>query len=383
MSWFNKPSSKPAPTANTNAISELQRLRGRQIASLVRAGGQAINHQQSIFDVVVRLVDARTLTLRITLPDEFPMQAPVIQTTSRVQHSWLDSQCRVAGHIDLASWSAHADIGRIVSDIVAEFQRSPPVPVGRGVSTPTVGASAASMYPTPAISTTPAAPSYQQPFHPHSQYPAYPGSAASSYGQQQPQPVVGSPYPPAPIAYNHGYGEQPKPREAASMTQSPAIPAVFPELEELSQAQLEKLVGDRATLKAYIKNMDSVVNFMKIYDDLVQGNHELAETNLGHEGSLQTLQSEVHALKQQVHTVQEALAAKQATQHELMAQFQPQAFVQRVSAAADEADNASEDIAARFTNGEIDVNQFVAEFLPTRKLYHVRTAKVERFVNQK
>ncbi|RHZ34828.1 hypothetical protein DYB37_009877 [Aphanomyces astaci] len=65
MSWFGKPTSKPAPAANTSAVSELQRLRGRQISSLVRAGGQAINHQQSIFDVVVRLVDSRTLTLRM------------------------------------------------------------------------------------------------------------------------------------------------------------------------------------------------------------------------------------------------------------------------------------------------------------------------------
>ncbi|RHY29412.1 hypothetical protein DYB32_006089 [Aphanomyces invadans] len=127
---------------------------------------------------------------------------------------------------------------------------------------------------------------------------------------------------PAPYA-SSSRGKMPSQQDAARQTQSPAIPAVFPELEALSVNQLEKLVTDRATLKAYIKNMDNVVNFMKLYDDLVKGNKDLA--------------------------------------------------------AADEADEASEDIAARFTNGDIDVNQFVAEFLPMRKLYHLRTTKVDRF----
>jgi len=39
--------------------------RGKQIASLIRSGGQAINYEQSVFDVVVRLPDTRILTLRM------------------------------------------------------------------------------------------------------------------------------------------------------------------------------------------------------------------------------------------------------------------------------------------------------------------------------
>ncbi|ETV86323.1 hypothetical protein, variant 1 [Aphanomyces astaci] len=339
MSWFGKPTSKPAPAANTSAVSELQRLRGRQISSLVRAGGQAINHQQSIFDVVVRLVDSRTLTLRITLPDEFPMQAPIIQTTSRVQHSWLDSQCRVTGHMDLSTWSAHADIGRIVTDIVTEFQRSPPVVIGRGgMSSPsmppppiTTSASATPMYPGP-TSASPLTPSYLQSFPPH--------ATSHQHSQQPPVPSLYPPYPsastaspstygyPAPYAsssagasYGQGSHQQqpPKPqRDVVRQTQSPAIPTVFPELESLSVNQLEKLVTDRATLKAYIKSMDNVVNFMKLYDDLVKGNRDMAESNLGYEAQLAPLQSDVQSLKQQLHQAQESLHAKQTQQRQAL-----------------------------------------------------------------
>jgi hypothetical protein len=53
-----------------------------------------------------------------------------------------------------------------------------------------------------------------------------------------------------------------------------------------------------------------------------------------------------------------------------------------VAHGAEEADEASEEIAARFTNGEIDVNQFLTEFHPIRKLYHLRSVKVERYLHQ-
>ncbi|RLO03052.1 hypothetical protein DYB28_002703 [Aphanomyces astaci] len=103
------------------------------------------------------------------------------------------------------------------------------------------------------------------------------------------------------------------------------------------------------------------------------------ESNLGYEAQLAPLQSDVQSLKQQLHQAQESLHAKQTQQRQALVHFQAEPLVARVAQAADEVDEASEEIAARFTNGEIDVSQFVTEFLPTRKLYHLRTTKVDRF----
>ncbi|KDO33686.1 hypothetical protein SPRG_19299 [Saprolegnia parasitica CBS 223.65] len=356
--FFGKAPPKPAPPVHTGASSELMRLRGRQIASLVRAGGQAINHEQSIFDVVVRLADARSLTLRISLPDEFPMQAPLIQTTSRVQHSWLDAQCRVVGHIDLASWGVHADLGRIVNDILSEFQRNPPVVAGRVTSTP------------PPAYHAPVSPAYTQPFYPSS-------SGAASYATPYNNNTSQS------SSYTREKTPPPlKARDPYMHTQTPAIPTSFPELDELSITQLEKLVSDRQALKAYIRNMDAVINFMKLYDDLVKGNAELAEKNLSYEGTLATLQMDIQSLKSQVQAAQEVLSLKQVRQQEILSRVRGDVLVARVTQAADEVDEATEDIGSRFTNGEMDVSQFLAEFLPSRKLYHQRMAKVERFNQQ-
>ncbi|OQR80957.1 hypothetical protein ACHHYP_16964 [Achlya hypogyna] len=374
--FFGKPAAKPTPPVNAGASSELMRLRGRQIASLVRAGGQAINHEQSIFDVVTRLPDTRSLTLRVTLPEDFPVQAPIIQTTSRVQHAWLDTQCRVIGHIDLSSWGVHADVGRIgtfslmyfhlsdnstVGDILNEFQRNPPVMAGRATATPPPP------YHSPATTSTPA---YSQPFYPSSQQqpPAY-----ASY----PSPSTSSPAPYSAYARE----TPPKPREHMH-TQTPAIPSSFPELDELSLTQLEKLVSDRQALKGYIRNMDPVINFMKLYDDLVKGNAELAERNLGFEGTISGLQNDIQSLKSQVQAAQEVLSLKQARQQEILSRVRADVLVARVTQAAEEVDEMTEDIGSRFTNGDMDVAAFLAEFLPARKLYHLRMAKTERFSQQ-
>ncbi|OQS03448.1 hypothetical protein THRCLA_04251 [Thraustotheca clavata] len=364
--FFGRPSQKssPAPSASP---SERDRLRGRQVASLVRAGGQAINIEQTIFDVVIRLPDSRTLTLRITLPDDFPMQAPLIQTTSRVQHRWLDSQCHVAGHIDLASWSVHADIGRIVSDIINEFQRNPPAMAGRTMSTPPPA------YHPPQPSITPA---YNQPFYAASQtqqqppsYTQYPASMLSTPASYKSYSRESTPPPQ-------------KPKEQYVHTQTPAIPTSFPELNELPTSQLENLVSDRQALKAYIRNMDSVINFMKLYEELLKGNTELAEKNLTFESTVADLQKDVQGLKTQVQAAQEVLNVKQARQQEILSRVRPDILVERVSQAAEEMDENTEDIGSRFTNGEMDVNQFLSEYIPSRKLYHLRAAKVESFKQQ-
>ncbi|KAF0705502.1 hypothetical protein AaE_014488 [Aphanomyces astaci] len=270
----------------------------------------------------------------------------------------------------------------------------PPAPI-------TTSASATPMYPGP-TSASPLTPSYLQSFPPH--------ATSHQHSQQPPVPSLYPPYPsastaspstygyPAPYAtssagasYGQGNHQQqpPKPqRDVVRQTQSPAIPTVFPELESLSVNQLEKLVTDRATLKAYIKSMDNVVNFMKLYDDLYDAPWLTmhVESNLGYEAQLAPLQSDVQSLKQQLHQAQESLHAKQTQQRQALVvcsavylHFQAEPLVARVAQAADEVDEASEEIAARFTNGEIDVSQFVTEFLPTRKLYHLRTTKVDRF----
>ena len=114
-----------------------------------------------------------------------------------VQHAWVESSSKknVVGHADLRAWSAHADLGRIVMEIRAEFERSPPV----------------------LVSTTPVRSNVASP------PPAYLGRGPLS----PPAPHVRTSATPSPVLS----AKTPSP---VLSVKTPSIPAVFPELDELS-----------------------------------------------------------------------------------------------------------------------------------------------------
>ncbi|KAJ0395494.1 hypothetical protein P43SY_002466 [Pythium insidiosum] len=282
------------PSAQETQQSELERLRGRQLASLVRAGGRAKNHQQTTFEVPVTDTQRGQLLLILTLPTEFPMKPPHIQITAELRR--------------------HAAAGASSAK-----QATPPPPPQQAYA---------------------------------SQY-QYPAMAATS------QPPVPKP-------------EQPK----LQRSQMPTIPSVFPELDELPFAQLETLSADRHALKAFVKKIHTVQEFTKLREDVMTGNMGIAEKTLSYEEKMRQLQAEVRELSDTLRTSQQALAEKQMRQQRVVARHRPDALLEQLSAAAQDVDSTSDDIAHKFTHGEIDFQTFIAEYLPQRTLYHERTIKL-------
>ncbi|KAE8895277.1 hypothetical protein PF005_g4647 [Phytophthora fragariae] len=347
MSFFGYRSSSSRAAQQETHLSELERLRGRQLASLVRAGGRAKNQQQTIFEVPVADTPRGPLTLQLQLPTEFPVKVPRLKASIPVQHRWLDAAGNVQGHPDLNKWTAHSDLGRIVTEIVTELR--------------VVASSASASKPpvSPARSSSPA-PSLAQ----------YPGSRASSYM---------SPSRPSPQAQV----QQPKQKQTPDTskmqrTQMPVIPAVFPELEELSLAQLEKLNSDKRALKKFVKELTSVKEFTQLRDEVLHSNMGIAKTTLGYESELRELQDVVEAQQAELRAAQQSLAEKQARQQRIVARHRPDALLEQLSAAAKDVDNETDEIATQFAHGDIDVAQFISTYLPQRNLYHERTLKLAR-----
>ncbi|KAG2946341.1 hypothetical protein PC117_g7710 [Phytophthora cactorum] len=271
MSFFGYRSSSSRASQQETHLSELERLRGRQLASLVRAGGRAKNQQQTTFEVPVADTPRGSLALQLQLPPEFPVKVPRLKASIPVQHRWLDAAGNVQGHPDLSKWTAHSDLGRIVTEIVTELRI---------------------------------------------------------------QPCVSKP---------------------AVRTQMPVIPAIFPELEELSLSQLEKLNSDKHALKKFVKELTSVKEFTQLRDEVLYSNMGIANTTLGYETELRELQEVVEAQRVELRAAQQALAEKQARQQRIVARHRPDALLEQLSAAAKDVDNESDEIATQFAHGEIDV----------------------------
>ncbi|POM58435.1 Hypothetical protein PHPALM_36916 [Phytophthora palmivora] len=345
MSFFGYRSSSSRTTQQETHLSELERLRGRQLASLVRAGGRAKNQQQTTFEVPVADTSRGPLTLQLQLPTEFPVKVPRLKASIPVQHRWLDAAGNVQGHPDLNKWTAHSDLGRIVTEIVTELR--------------TVASSASTSKPpaSPARSSSPA-PSLSP----------YPGSRATyaSPNRQSSQAQV------------QQSKQQPPDTSKIQRTQMPVIPAIFPELEELSHSQLEKLNSDKHALKKFVKELTSVKEFTQLRDEVLHSNMGIAKTTLGYESELRGLQEVVEAQRTELRAAQQALAEKQARQQRIVARHRPDALLEQLSAAAKDVDNESDEIAMQFSHGDIDVAQFISSYLPQRNLYHERTLKLAR-----
>ncbi|DAZ98086.1 TPA: hypothetical protein N0F65_005248 [Lagenidium giganteum] len=374
MSFFGyRGSSSSKSSSKESQQSELERLRAKQLSSLVRAGAHAKNHQQTTFEVAVMethygqliltLVDwelktehaAALLTMiHSTLPTEFPLKAPTAQTSMPVNHPWLDAAGNVVGHQDLNQWTAHSDFGRIATYVV------PWVPVSEIVSELRRVAATAVTPPQAASSLSP------------SQTPSDRQRSSSSSSSYMPYPSAGAnAQPPVKPA---------KPEPSLQRMQIPATPAVFPELEELSHSQMQNLADDEKALKAFVKNMATVQEFMKLREEIMFGNMDIAKKTLSYQDDLRALQAEVEVLRAELRETQESLARKQIKQHQIISKFRPDALLDQVSAAAREADMASDDLAHQFAHGEVDCSQFVAQYLPLRKLYHQRTIKFNKLM---
>lgn len=62
----------------------------------------------------------------------------------------------------------------------------------------------------------------------------------------------------------------------------------------------------------------------------------------------------------------------------LYQRHRPDALLDQLSAATKDADTTSDDFASQFVHGDIDVTQFLSEYLPQRNLYHERSIKLTR-----
>ncbi|KAF1777209.1 Modifier of rudimentary, Modr [Phytophthora cactorum] len=322
MSFFGYRSSSSRASQQETHLSELERLRGRQLASLVRAGGRAKNQQQTTFEVPVADTPRGSLALQLQLPPEFPVKVPRLKASIPVQHRWLDAAGNVQGHPDLSKWTAHSDLGRIVTEIVTELR--------------VVASSASASKP---------------PIQPCVSKPAV---------------VTGSDS--ATEAANARYKQNAADTDACDPCDFSGTRGTI----------LEKLNSDKHALKKFVKELTSVKEFTQLRDEVLYSNMGIANTTLGYETELRELQEVVEAQRVELRAAQQALAEKQARQQRIVARHRPDALLEQLSAAAKDVDNESDEIATQFAHGEIDVAQFISTYLPQRNLYHERTLKLAR-----
>jgi hypothetical protein len=127
-------------------------------------------------------------------------------------------------------------------------------------------------------------------------------------------------------------------------------------LREKTEKQLEKLKENKDAYREMLEDYEGVKNFTKVTKDAAAGNVTAAQANLAMQEQLETLRAETQVLLDQFRSAKQGFAQKVQLQRQAAQSINPYALVQKVSAAADEADEASEDMTRCFIDGEMAVS---------------------------
>ena len=304
---------------------------------------------QKSYEVVIRHANKTFSTLVIRIPETFPDAKPDIVVKGHIAsgHPWVTPQYgTVRGCARLNDWNKSvSSLCDIVKEIVAVLEAG----VGMPANMPQQPSRQEAMPPMP-----PAAPS---------------SSSSSSYSQQQQQPQLqhhpqhgsvlavneanSNPIArpsswdplPAPSSSSAGGASQPlaaaassssssqrphssstsstgsssssssfsvtaSPSSSSHHTQKPPLPTAFENLQQLSEAQLERLLHDDVSIQASLQSLAEVASLREYRDGLRKKNHEMAARTLQRHDDFERAHSEVLEAQRELQSLATQYAAK-------------------------------------------------------------------------
>eukprot|EP00051_Salpingoeca_urceolata_P001741 m.43740 g.43740 ORF g.43740 m.43740 type:complete len:308 (+) comp11654_c0_seq3:395-1318(+) len=299
----------------------MQALRAKQIGSLFQYNpGVREIARDSQYEVAF-VSGGRPIQLRIVLPSGFPQQGPNVYVTPAVVHPWVNEQMAVTGCARLQSWRMHSDLGQAIQDIVRQFEQYPP--------------------------------------------------SFSTFAPNQPY---------QPPASSGGGGHAPRPswQPAAASVDVIPLPEQFPELEQLSFADLQQLNENKTKLVEFVGGLEFLKTLSAKEAELREDTEKLARANLEREPTLTEARERLQQKHQVLREKRSEFDDLVAQQQELSKRFAPQSILDSLRIAAHTAEEEAEGIVHDFHAGKMTVDKFVEAFVAKKTLHHLRKAKEEQ-----
>ncbi|KAG0251435.1 Vacuolar protein sorting-associated protein 37A [Mortierella polycephala] len=340
-----------------------------------------------------------TATLTIYLPPGFPEEEPRITIHPNVRHLWVDgtvTPSAVTGHERLmpGGWSTHANLGKIVKEIVASIQRTG---VLVGGESDDVNSNSNNNSNNSISGSNNANAAYND--YSHKPPPPIPGVRSKSLGQvsrhsgpatnmngshyHHPVPTGASPSlpsnfvkpPVAEDAHSNNHGQN---RSGVMGTYTSTLTPEARIVMELSQEQLEELVESPIALEHFVDHLEVVINSRTLKREWWLGNDNVARRNLALEAEMAQLQQSTAEGHKVAMELQMTLEEKLQQQQDALWRFKPETLQSKLRSAAAESDELSESIAQSFLEGKLDQEGFIRQYRDLRKVYHLREMKNER-----
>ncbi|KAJ3041449.1 hypothetical protein HK097_002272 [Rhizophlyctis rosea] len=154
--------------------------------------------------------------------------------------------------------------------------------------------------------------------------------------------------------------------------------ADFPNIDTKSAEELEELLNDDLALQIYIDNLESIRGMKQVHKELLDGNESLARRNLEQQTELESLKATVAEQQALFITQRAKFDASLKAQQDESVRFSPAHIVTKLQSSLTESDDLSESISQSFLDGKVQPDDFIKQYRDTRRVYHLRAAKLER-----
>lgn len=397
------------------------------------------NNDDNLFSIQF-CVDNKYSALKIFIPAEFPNIRPVLQVDGPVSHPWLDQFKQVNGCEKLIHWSRTSSLVSVIEETIATLSTGTNNDPSRS-SIPNLHAQLSGVSPMPSRHDSRSRQNSLQHQNSSSTYSSYPGAASTSsnyYGNQYqsftPQqsanfsndqnfnmnPTEFQPAIPVPPSYmndninNSGSNKSNNDQQyysqnsiqsqnyngklsadlPASLSRQasdnltdgmspgskfslPDLPNSFPELENMTNVQLERLLSDDVALQSHIDGLklETIKSMESLITQMQDANIEALDKNLVISGELNILERELKKEQDSLRSL-----VKDYENEVLSARIEyavpADEIMKELKKNKDVLDEAGEVIGRAFVNGEKDLPSFISEYLDHRIRYHTLCTKI-------
>ncbi|XP_014669841.1 PREDICTED: vacuolar protein sorting-associated protein 37A-like [Priapulus caudatus] len=294
-------------------------------------------------------------TASVTLPPQFPQERPLVRVIPAVVHDWCNKHSIVVGCEGLNDFKVHSDLGKVVRDLLEEFQRHPPLLKDQQHWSKTnqtdngKSPNGFSPYYTPStqMSTT---------------RPLIHSSTDSSCYQSLPS--------------NSYYQSSPSSSDVPNYM--PQVSLTFQELASLSLPELQGLLDDDDKLLEHLLSTPVLQQLSEHREKLSSQNEQIAKQNLEKKPIIEDHKKKLLDKIDTLTDLRWQFDADSQSQHERSRQYDPTTVQLRLRIATQEAEEESEGIAEEFLAGSLPIDKFLQSFMSKKKLCYMRKAKDEK-----
>eukprot|EP01038_Epipyxis_sp_PR26KG_P011166 gene11166-14984_t len=155
----------------------------------------------------------------------------------------------------------------------------------------------------------------------------------------------------------------------------PEIPQKFPELDQLSDYQLERLLNDEVAFKVFVCNTDTIMIPRSLRDTLVESNENSAVRNVQLGEEIVGVGKTVTSLQDELKELTPKYYKSLVNANKLYVKSD-EVIIQQLSKKKNELDEESENIGKTFVEGKVGMDSFLKDYLSARTKYYSIASKL-------